>query len=146
MKTSRKLKPKGVVLPTLILVTLILMMLAGALLSGGTASLRVATHTQQSDQALYTAEAGLTRAADLYSHDGTLEQPFEGTLANGSHYRVTVFENTGSTEMDVPGGITIYEDQNGDTWLIINRDNDRHREFVIEFNGALGDFSSDLLL
>ena len=45
-----------------------------------------------------------------------------------------------------PGGITIYEDQNGDTWLIINRDNDRHREFVIEFNGALGDFSSDLLL
>lgn len=45
-----------------------------------------------------------------------------------------------------PGGITIYEDQLGDTWLIINRDNDRNREFVIHFDGALGDISSDLLL
>ena len=45
-----------------------------------------------------------------------------------------------------PGGITIYEDELGDTWLIINRDNDRNREFVIHFDGALGDFSADLLL
>ena len=45
-----------------------------------------------------------------------------------------------------PGGITIYEDQQGDTWLIINRDNDKNREFVIHFDGALGDFSGDLLL
>lgn len=45
-----------------------------------------------------------------------------------------------------PGGITIYEDQQGDTWLIVNRDDDHNREFVIHFDGALGDFSSDLLL
>jgi len=45
-----------------------------------------------------------------------------------------------------PGGITIYEDQLGDTWLIINRDNDRNREFVIHFDGTLGDISGDLLL
>jgi Ca2+-binding RTX toxin-like protein len=45
-----------------------------------------------------------------------------------------------------PGGVTIYEDENGDTLLIINRDHDRGREFVIKFDGALGDFSADLLL
>lgn len=45
-----------------------------------------------------------------------------------------------------PGGITIYEDQFDNTWLIINRDDDRNREFVIQFDGALGDFSASLLL
>jgi Ca2+-binding RTX toxin-like protein len=45
-----------------------------------------------------------------------------------------------------PGGVTIYEDKNGDTFLIINRDDDRGREFHIKFDGPLGDFSSDLLL
>jgi Ca2+-binding RTX toxin-like protein len=45
-----------------------------------------------------------------------------------------------------PGWVTIYEDENGDTLLIINRDHDRGREFVIKFDGALGDFSGDLLL
>lgn len=45
-----------------------------------------------------------------------------------------------------PGGVTLYEDENGDTLLIINRDHDRGREFVIRFEGALGDFSADLLL
>lgn len=44
-----------------------------------------------------------------------------------------------------PGGVTIYQDENGDTWLIINRDHDRGREFEIKFDGALGDFSGDLL-
>ena len=45
-----------------------------------------------------------------------------------------------------PGGVTIFEDENGNTLLIINRDGDRGREFVIEFDGSLGDFSGDLLL
>ena len=45
-----------------------------------------------------------------------------------------------------PGSVTIYEDENGDTLLIINRDDDRVREFEIKFDGPLGDFSSDLLL
>jgi Ca2+-binding RTX toxin-like protein len=45
-----------------------------------------------------------------------------------------------------PGGVTIYENENGDTLLIINRDGDRAREFEIKFDGALGDFSGDLLL
>ena len=44
-----------------------------------------------------------------------------------------------------PGGVTIFEDKNGDTLLIINRDGDRGREFEIHFDGALGDFSKDLL-
>lgn len=45
-----------------------------------------------------------------------------------------------------PGGVTIYQDENGDTFLIINRDGDRGREFEIRFEGAIGDFSGDLLL
>ncbi|MGV3548364.1 calcium-binding protein [Rhizobium sp.] len=45
-----------------------------------------------------------------------------------------------------PGSVTIYEDQNGDTFLIINTDHDRQREFQIKFEGSLGDFSRDLLL
>jgi hypothetical protein len=45
-----------------------------------------------------------------------------------------------------PGGVTIYEDENGHTLLIINRDDDRGREFVIEFDSALGDFRGDLIL
>ena len=45
-----------------------------------------------------------------------------------------------------PGGVTIYQDEHGDTLLIINRDGDRGREFEIKFEGALGDFSADLLL
>ena len=45
-----------------------------------------------------------------------------------------------------PGGVTIYQDEDGDTLLIINRDGDNKREFEIKFDGALGDFSSDLLL
>ena len=44
-----------------------------------------------------------------------------------------------------PGGVTIFEDENGDTLLIINRDGDRGREFEIRFDGALGDFSRDIL-
>lgn len=44
-----------------------------------------------------------------------------------------------------PGWVTIFEDQHGDTLLIINTDHDRAREFVIRFDGALGDFSTDLL-
>ena len=43
-----------------------------------------------------------------------------------------------------PGSVTIYQDENGDTFLIINTDHDRHREFEIKFDGALGDFSADL--
>jgi Ca2+-binding RTX toxin-like protein len=45
-----------------------------------------------------------------------------------------------------PGSVAIYQDQNGDTLLIINRDGDRAREFEIKFDGALGDFAADLLL
>jgi Ca2+-binding RTX toxin-like protein len=44
-----------------------------------------------------------------------------------------------------PGGVTIYQDENGDTFLIINRDHDRGREFEIKFDGSLGDFSADLM-
>ncbi|MFA5508225.1 MAG: PilX N-terminal domain-containing pilus assembly protein [Vulcanimicrobiota bacterium] len=54
LKKSRQ----AVVLPSLVLVTMVLVVLATALLSSGTSSLRLSTFDQQSDQALYAAEAG----------------------------------------------------------------------------------------
>jgi hypothetical protein len=100
--------PKGFVLPTLILVTMVLLMLATTLLATGTTSLRVATHDQQSDQALYAAEAGLVRAAAEFAAGGSIPQPYEGDLGgSASSYSVVAYENTGSVDMQVPGGPVI---------------------------------------
>jgi Ca2+-binding RTX toxin-like protein len=45
-----------------------------------------------------------------------------------------------------PGSVTIFEDGNGRTLVIVNLDNDRQRELEIVLDGDLGDISSDLVL
>jgi hypothetical protein len=101
-----KTRPKsGFVLPTLMLVTMVLLILVTTLLAAGTNSLRVATSNQQSDQALYAAEAGLVRASQVFAADGSIAEPFEGDLgSSASSYSVMAYENTGSVEMQVPNG------------------------------------------
>lgn len=96
---------RGVILPSILLLVLIFMILGGALMSYGTSSLRVATYGQQSDQALYAAEAGLAEAAEVYLRTGELPDGFEGTLSGTlARYEVTCTENTGTGMKDVPGG------------------------------------------
>lgn len=103
--TCRKV---GFVLPTLLLVTMVLMLMATTLLASGTSSLRVATHDQQADQALYAAEAGLVRASETFAAKGAIASPFQGDLGGSSSaYSVVAYENTGETEMQVPGGPVI---------------------------------------
>ena len=95
----------GFVLPTLLLVTMVLMLMATTLLASGTSSLRVATHDQQADQALYAAEAGLVRASETFATKGAIASPFQADLGGSSAaYSVVAYENTGETEMQVPGG------------------------------------------
>ncbi|MFA7478851.1 MAG: hypothetical protein WC314_00005, partial [Vulcanimicrobiota bacterium] len=107
LKKSRQ----AVVLPSLVLVTMVLVVLATALLSSGTSSLRLSTFDQQSDQALYAAEAGLARAVEEYLRAGTetLPETYTGTLDQAdAQFVVTTYEN-GSTTDDrtIPGGPSI---------------------------------------
>lgn len=101
-------RQKGFLLPTLTSVTVILLILATALLSSGTSSLRVATHDQQSDQALFAAEAGLVHATAEYAKGGKLASPYKKELENsGCRYEVTITENIEGANPIVPGGPTI---------------------------------------
>lgn len=82
------------VLPALLMVTVILVILASTLVRSGTSSLRLATHEQHSDQALYAAEAGLAAAVEEYDRTSELDGERKGKLEeNGSTYRVLVLEN-----------------------------------------------------
>lgn len=104
---SRRAQP-GFVLPTLLLVTVVLLLLATTLLASGTRGLRVATHDQQADQALYAAEAGLVRAAQAFAAEGAIASPFAGDLGGSAcSYSVMSYENTGESEMQVPNGPVI---------------------------------------
>ncbi len=137
---------KGFILPTLTSVTVILLMLATILLTSGTASLRSATHDQQSDQALFAAEAGLVRATAEYAKSGSLTNPYEGTLSSGAKYVVTITENKAGVETHVPNGPEIP----GKTVYFLSRgysENGTYRETAALFQygleafkvGALGD-------
>lgn len=137
---------KGFILPTLTSVTVILLMLATILLTSGTSSLRTATHDQQSDQALFAAEAGLVRATAEYAKSGSLSSPYEGTLSSGARYEVTITENKAGVETHVPDGPEIP----GKTVYFLSRgysENGTFRETAALFQygleafkvGALGD-------
>lgn len=106
MKRSRSGK-QAFVLPTLILITMVLLAIVVVLLAAGTTSLRVATHDQQSDQALYAAEAGLTRAAARFAEEAVDGEYTETLGTSGASYTVTVYKNEGSGVLPGPGGLEI---------------------------------------
>ncbi len=138
---------RGFILPTLTSVTVILLILATALLASGTSSLRASTHNQQSDQALFAAEAGLVRATAEYAKAGSLSSPFKQDLENSScRYEVTITENKNGADPNVPGGPEIPEK----TVYFLSRgysENGTYRETAALFRygmeafqvGALGD-------
>lgn len=102
------------VLPALLMVTVILVILASTLVRSGTSSLRLATHEQHSDQALYAAEAGLAAAVEEYDRTSELDGERKGTLEeNGSTYRVLVLKNDDLSakavhhELLPPEGVTL---------------------------------------
>lgn len=80
------------VLPSLILLVMVLFMLTTAVLMRGTSSLKTATFDQQTDQAIYAAETGISRAVEEYRRlgDGSFKGLYEGELEQvGSSYKVT---------------------------------------------------------
>lgn len=96
---------RAFVLPSLLLVTIVLLTLAVALLASGTSGLRMATHDQQTDQALYAAEAGLARVAAKLAAGSTDEYFTEDLESSESRYEVRVFSNETSSERRAfPGG------------------------------------------
>ncbi len=98
------MRRRAFVLPTLLLVTVALLTLATALLTSGTSGLRLATHDQHTDQALYAAEAGLARVSAQLAA-GSTDEYFEGTVGDtGCHYVVRVYPNTSEVEYQVPNG------------------------------------------
>lgn len=106
-KTTRK-NVNAFVLPTLMLLTLVLLVLSAAVLNLGTTGLRTTSHDLGSQQALYAAEAGLVRAAEVIVHDGELTGPLEGVLeSDESSYRVVGYYNPSSEPMEVISGLYI---------------------------------------
>lgn len=85
---------RAIVLPSLLMVTVVLVVLAGALVSSGTSSLRLATRDHVSNQALYAAESGLSVAVEEYGRLLKLEGERTGRLAGtGATFRVVVLKN-----------------------------------------------------
>lgn len=98
-------KTRGYVLASLSLVTFVLIVLSAAVLMLGTGSLRAATHDQQSEQAIYAAEAGLAVAAEEFSRTGELPQPYTHTDPySESAFDVKLYENDSAEDFQIPGG------------------------------------------
>ncbi len=91
----RQVRPRAVILPSLILLTLVLVVLATVLVETGTSSLRASTKEQSANQALYAAEAGIAAAVEEYDRLTKLEgDERTGKLSeSGASYRVVILRN-----------------------------------------------------
>lgn len=115
MKLPYSKPRKGIVLPSVFMVLLILTVAVFAVTTMGTSSLRQTTFAVQDDQALYAADAGLSRAlaeyqanSDFTNASGSGVKVFSGSIpTTGAHYQVSLYSNDGTTPMKVPGGATI---------------------------------------
>lgn len=105
-RPHRRWRSRAFVLPTLLLVTVVLLMVATMLLASGTSSLRVATHDQQTNQALYAAEAGLAIAAEVLAENGKIEPEYNGTIGD-CEFIVRSYRNDGGGTIVGPDGVRI---------------------------------------
>ena len=109
MKLGKKRK-RGFVLPTLVILTMVLLLLTGAVLDLGTVGLRTATLDQQTETAMYAAEAGLVQAAEEYTTNGEFTGTFKGTLEeNDSSFEVELYTNDTPGPATLPNGVQIPE-------------------------------------
>lgn len=90
------------------MLSVILILLTGSVLSLGTGGLRAATHDLGAEQAVYAADCGLVRAADILAREGSLNGTVDGVLeGNKASYSVTAYPNTTTSSVEVIPGITI---------------------------------------
>lgn len=134
------------ILPTLLLLAVVLMALATSLLISTTSGLRSATHEQQSDVAIYAAEAGLARVAEFYHRKGTLKgAPLQGEMeAAGSRYTVQLFQNPTATPLKIEGGLILPPST---TYFLATgiSSNETRRQTGALFRTGLGAFQVGLL-
>lgn len=134
------------ILPTLLLLAVVLMALATSLLISTTSGLRSATHEQQSDIAIYAAEAGLARVAEFYHRKGTLKgAPLQGEMeAAGSRYTVQLFQNPTATPLKIEGGLILPPST---TYFLATgiSSNETRRQTGALFRTGLGAFQVGLL-
>ena len=117
MKISNKKRQprKGIVLPAVFAVLLVLAFVVLGITTMSTSSLRYTTFSVQDDQALYAADAGLSRALAEYQANsnftdasGTGQTVYSGEIAStGALYSVTLYSNDTSAPITVPGGAEI---------------------------------------